>query len=73
VLERPNPVGDSAFHPFDEQDLRALLRRLLGGRQSLEEVVSVLDDLFRGVSGGAALSALSDAGPLPRRPLPAHH
>lgn len=73
VLERPNPVGDSAFHPFDEPGLSALLSRLLGGRRELEAVMSVLDDLFRGVSGGAALSALADANPLPTRPLPAHH
>lgn len=72
VVERPNPVGDSAFHPFDEQALIALLKRLLGPERELEAVVSVLDDLFKGVSGGAALQALSDAGTLSTRPLPAH-
>ncbi len=72
VVERPNPLGDSAFHPFDEQSLRALLSRLLGGEDELDAVVSVLDDLFRGVSGGAALRALSDARALSSRPLPVH-
>lgn len=70
VVERPNPLGDSAFHPFDEQGLLALLHRLLPAEHQLTAVVDVVDDLFHGVSGGAALRTLSATG-LPSRPAPA--
>ncbi|MEO6018945.1 MAG: MmgE/PrpD family protein [Knoellia sp.] len=64
TVERPNPIGDSDFQPFDEPALKALLRRLLGRHHEheLEVVVRVVDHLFRGASGGAALRDLADPG-----------
>ncbi|WP_404385344.1 MmgE/PrpD family protein [Knoellia locipacati] len=74
VVERPNPVGDSAFQPFDESALGALLRRLLGPdhEQELTTVMSVVDDLFCHTSGGAALRDLASPAHPIRRSAPAH-
>lgn len=46
--ERPNPVGDSDFRPFDEHAVRAVLSHLLGGVASVDRVVGVVDRLFEG-------------------------
>jgi 2-methylcitrate dehydratase PrpD len=72
VVQRPNPVGDSAFHPFDEQELRALLTRLLGEERDLEAAVSIVDGIFTGACGGSALRALSDVTLPSTRPEPIH-
>lgn len=48
TVERPNPVGDSAFHPFDEPALLDLLGRLLGDPDQVQRVVSAVDEIFSG-------------------------
>lgn len=51
--ERPNPLGDSDFHPFDEATLRAMLTRLLGDASSMDRVTGVVDGLFAGEPASA--------------------
>lgn len=68
VVERPNPVGDSAFHPFDEDRLVQVLSHLLGGAEPVEQVVRVVDAVFDG-RGGEVLQTLAAAAvPLPTQP-----
>lgn len=75
VDERPNPVGDSAFRPFDELGLHALLARLLGSEQASTAITTAVDDLFSG-GGPGALAALAAASgqpasshPTPSKPI----
>ncbi|HET7400100.1 MAG TPA: MmgE/PrpD family protein [Intrasporangium sp.] len=64
---RPGPIGDSSFHPLDEDDVRDLVARLLGSRQAADAVVGAVDRLFAGQLGaGAVLGALTD--PVPPQP-----
>jgi 2-methylcitrate dehydratase PrpD len=46
--ERPNPVGDSDFHPFDEPALRSMLADLFGGTAPVDRVARAVDGLFAG-------------------------
>lgn len=46
--QRPNPVGDSDFRPFDEPGLRAMLAELFGGRAPVDRVARAVDGLFAG-------------------------
>ena len=46
IEERPNPVGDSDFHPFDEPRLRAMLAELFGGTAPVDRVARAVDGLF---------------------------
>jgi 2-methylcitrate dehydratase PrpD len=74
IVERPNPVGDTAFHPFDEGRLVEVLARLLGGPEHVDQVVALVDGVLDGTSGGAALRTLAPtANPLPARPRDAAH
>jgi 2-methylcitrate dehydratase PrpD len=68
VVERPNPVGDSAFHPFDEDGLLQVLSHLLGGAEPVEQVVRVVDAVFDGRSGEVLQTLAAAAVPLPTQP-----
>ena len=57
--ERPNPVGDSDFHPFDEPALRAMLADLFGGTAPVDRVAGVVDGLFAGETA-SVLDALTE-------------
>jgi 2-methylcitrate dehydratase PrpD len=70
VEERPNPVGDSAFEPFDESGLRVLLTGLMGGEEAWTIIAAGVDRLF---SGGGAVDldviATVAAGDMTHQPL----
>lgn len=61
TAERPNPVGDRDFQPFDEAGLIGLLGTWLSPGV-VAEVTDLLDRLFEGTATGADLAVL--AGPL---------
>ena len=43
--ETPNPVGDTAYHPFGRAEVVALLRRLLGDEEAVGALESLVDGL----------------------------
>jgi len=43
VVEVPNPIGDSAFHPMGETEILSLLHSLLGDSAAVETIRSVVD------------------------------
>jgi 2-methylcitrate dehydratase PrpD len=73
VVERPNPLGDSAFQPFDEHRLLQVLSHLLGDREPVEQVVRVVDAVFDGGSGEALQSLAAAAAPLTAPPRHVAH
>lgn len=68
VVERPNPVGDSAFQPFDEDRLVHVLCQLLGTAEPVEQVVRVVDAVFDGRSGQVLQTLAAAAVPPPTEP-----
>lgn len=74
VSERPNPIGDSAFHPFDQEGLHALLSRLLGSEEDTVTISAAVDSVFSGGDPGAlaALTALTPVAAPPDLTLPTH-
>ena len=73
VIERPNPLGDSAFQPFDEHRLVQVLSHLLGDREPVEQVVRVVDGVFDGRSGEVLQSLAAAAAPLTAPPRHVAH
>lgn len=73
VIERPNPLGDSAFQPFDEHRLLQVLSHLLGDREPVEQVVRVVDAVFDGRSGEVLQSLAAAAAPLTAPPRHVAH
>lgn len=65
--QRPNPVGDSAFHPFDDAALSSLLDGLLAPHGIPEVLTTLLDDLFTGNASGACLRVLAADAVSPTR------
>jgi len=74
VSERPNPIGDSAFHPFGQKGLHALLSRLLGSGEDATKIAAAVDSVFSGGEPGelAALSTPMRNAPAPDLELPTH-
>ena len=62
VAERPNPVGDSDFHPLDEHRVVELLTRLLGDEGAVRQIVAVADGLADEPAAAGLLATLA-AGP----------
>ena len=62
TIERPNPLGDSAFHPFDEQQVCDLMAGLMGAEEPVDDLRNLLDRLFSGERTGAALDGLAELG-----------
>lgn len=45
VVEVPNPIGDSGYHPLEESGLLSLLRSLLPDTEAVETIRSVVNEL----------------------------
>jgi 2-methylcitrate dehydratase PrpD len=45
IVEVPNPIGDSAYHPMGESEVLSLLRSLLPDTSVVETITSVVDAL----------------------------
>jgi len=68
MVEVPNPVGDSAYHPFDESELLQLLTAVTGDASAIATFVAVVDALETVPGVSSMLQRLALAGAEPQSP-----